>query len=346
MQAVLLAGRLLLAAVFLVAAIAKLLDLPGSRRSLEQLGIPAGLVPAGAKALPVVELAIAVALVPLATAWVAAVAASVLLLAFTVGVAVALARGVEADCHCFGRVASRPIGPATLIRNLGLLAVAIYVAVAGTDDAGTSATGWIDELSTGEAVAVTGGALIALALAFNTAFLFQLFRQNGRLWKEVEELRATLAGRSHEVQLGDYMPAFELPDLTGRVYALEDLLDHGDGLLLFFSDPGCSACEPVLPEIARRQRDPSEGPRPVVMTLGDADANRAKASEHGLDLVLLQDDMELARSVGVNGFPGALLLDDEGRVASEPAVGGHRVGDLLGITYGGPVEVVQVEAIG
>ena len=348
MDELLLAGRLVLAAVFLVAGVAKLADLTGSQRSLGQLGVPAPLVPATAVVLPLAELAVAVLLIPVATAWAAAVAAGALLLAFSVGVSLALARGVEADCHCFGRVSSRPVGPGTLARNLVLLAVAAFVVVAGAGDPGASATAWIAELTTAEAIAVAGGGVLALGLAFNTAFLFQLFRQNGRLWAEIQELRAGAGGSAGpvpEVALGDYMPAFELPDVAGRTHELEDLLDDGRGLLLFFSDPGCSACDPLLPEIARRQHEPGEGPRTIMLSMGDPDSNRAKVSEHGLELVLLQEDFELARSIGVNGFPGAILLDEEGRIASEPAVGGHRVGELLAATSG-PPELVHVDGDG
>ena len=347
MEGALLAGRLVLAAVFIVAAVAKLADLAGSRRSLEQLGAPAPLVPALAVVLPLVELLVAVALIPVATAWAAALAAVALLLAFTGGVATALARGVEADCHCFGRVSSRPVGPGTLARNLLLLALAGFVAIAGAGDGGASATAWIGDLTTAEAVAVAGGTLLALGLAFNTAFLFQLFRQNGRLWAEIEALRAGggASASAPEVQLGEYMPQFQLPDLAGRPHELEDLLDEGNGLVLFFTHPGCSACDPLLPEIGRRQHDPGAGPRPVVITQDDADANRAKASEHGLDLVLLAEDFELSRAVGISGFPGAIVLDGEGLVASEPAVGGHKVGELLAETYG-PPPLVQVEGAG
>src|SRR6202012_4109567 len=95
----------------------KLIDFDGARQSLGQFGIPSRFVSPVAAGLSVVEIAVAVALVPVASAWAAALVALVLLLVFTAAVAVALARGVEADCHCFGRISSRPIGVGTLARN-------------------------------------------------------------------------------------------------------------------------------------------------------------------------------------------------------------------------------------
>jgi uncharacterized membrane protein YphA (DoxX/SURF4 family) len=64
MDSVVLAARLLLAAVFVVAAVGKFMDLPGSRRSLVGFGVPEGLSNALGTVLPVAELAVAIALIP------------------------------------------------------------------------------------------------------------------------------------------------------------------------------------------------------------------------------------------------------------------------------------------
>src|SRR5215216_6392572 len=68
MDVVLLIVRLFLAAVLLVAGIAKLADRAGSRRSLLAFGLPKGLAGPLAVLLPLVELVAAVALVPSSTA--------------------------------------------------------------------------------------------------------------------------------------------------------------------------------------------------------------------------------------------------------------------------------------
>ena len=148
--------------------------------------MPRAAVPVAAILVPLAELAVAVALIPSATASVAAVGALVLLAAFTALVAVAVVRGTEAECHCFGNVTSRPVGPGTLVRNAVLLAMAGFVVAGG---AGTSATSWVADLSTAEAVLASVSVVLALGVAFNAAFLFQLFRQNGRLIAEIESLR-------------------------------------------------------------------------------------------------------------------------------------------------------------
>ena len=346
MNGLLLAARLGLACALVVAGVAKLVDLNGARRSLEQFGVPARLVSPVAVGLSALEIAMGLALVPVASAWGAALAATVLLSVFTAAVAVALTRGVEADCHCFGRISSRPIGAGTLARNAALVALAVFVAVAGAHSAGTSATAWIASLSTGEAVALGLCVVLALAVLFNAAFLVQLLRQNGRLWAELDELRATVAGgsagkSSADIAFGEPLPAVALGDLEGHRVDLRDVVGGGTDTLLFFSDPRCAACDRLLPEIGRRQRDPAADPRVVMLSLGDPELNRIKAAEHGIGPVLLHEGFDFPRSLGIAGMPGAVLVDGDGRVASNPAVGAEGVSALLAAAGSAQLTVIE-----
>jgi hypothetical protein len=343
MDGLLLAARLVLAATFIVAAVAKALDREGTRRSAEQLGAPATLAPVVATGLPVVEVALAVALIPTTTAWAASLAAVAVLLAFTGALVNAVVRGSEAECHCFGRVSAEPVGWGTVARNGVLLALAAFVAVGGIDGAGTSATAWIGDLSALDAVLVAAVAVLALGVAANAAFLLQLFQQNGRLWAEIGELREKTGIRPDPLAVGEPLPEFALRDLSDEVVTLDDLLAEERGLLLLFTSPDCAACEPLLPRIGGLE---AQGDlRPVVLSLGNPDDVRAKASEHGLDPVLVIPDFELPRSFGITGSPGALVVDAGGRVASAPALGTAKVNELLS-AWTGPLELVTVEGGG
>ena len=99
MTAVLLIARLLLAAVFAVAGLAKLADLAGSRRAMRDFGLPPGLAAQLWLVLPLAELAVAVALIPRSSAWWGALGALALLLLFVGGIGYNLARGRRPDCH-------------------------------------------------------------------------------------------------------------------------------------------------------------------------------------------------------------------------------------------------------
>jgi hypothetical protein len=140
--AVALAARVVLAAVLLIAAFAKLRR-PSATRAQTVALIGARSGSAIAAVLPLVELAIAVALVVWATP-VPGVVAAALLLAFTGVLLRAQVRRLP--CPCFGSPSrAAPVGPAAVVRNAVLIAYAV--------------------LATGSpADASTGGALIGIAV--------------------------------------------------------------------------------------------------------------------------------------------------------------------------------------
>jgi peroxiredoxin len=345
-SALVLAARLLLAAVFAVAATGKLLRRDETEATLGKFGVAESLRSPVAIALPLAELAIAFGLLPAVSAPWAGVAAFLLLAAFSVGVVRVLRADEEVECNCFGSLAPSRISGWTLARNGGLIVLAGFVAGAGISETGPSALAWIGELDATAAVGILAG-LALLAAAVNFAFFWQLMKQNGRL---VAELAAVSAGGAPSagagprgLPIGEMAPGFMLTELGGRSVDLDDLLDEERDLLLFFSDPGCNACNPLLSEIGHLQRDGDADARPVVISLGDPEAVGAKAAEHGLDLVLLQEDFDLARSYGLNGMPGAIVVDRAGRIASEPAVGGNAVTALIA-AVSSPLRLSKVEA--
>lgn len=173
MDAALLVARLVLAAVFTVAGIAKLADLPGSRAAVAGFGVPERLAHPIGTLLPFAELAVAVMLLPAATATAGAIGALALLLSFSVGIAASIARGEAPDCHCFGQLHSAPAGPSTLARNFALAALAGFVLVAG-EDAGPGLFEAIGDLDSTAAVALGAGLALALALAAGVGAYLQL----------------------------------------------------------------------------------------------------------------------------------------------------------------------------
>lgn len=121
------AARAGLSAAFAVSALAKLRDLRAFADSLERFGssghfgVRGALVPL----VPVLEGACGVSLLLLwSSPWPAWLALA-LLGAFTAAVLGNLVRGRRPPCPCFDPRAERPISGATLVRNAGLLALAV-----------------------------------------------------------------------------------------------------------------------------------------------------------------------------------------------------------------------------
>ena len=140
-------ARLALAAIFALAGAAKLADRDDARRTLRGFQVPERLVAALAVLVPVAELATAGALIASRTVAAGALAAVVLLAAFSAAIAGAIARGRQVDCGCFGRLYSAMVSRRTLARNGALIAVAAFVLARALTAAPTSATDWIATLS-------------------------------------------------------------------------------------------------------------------------------------------------------------------------------------------------------
>ena len=166
---------------------------------------------------------------------------------------------------------------------------------------------------------------------------FQLLRQNGRVLLHLESLEQRLAqlqavpapspqpaaapSLPQGLPLGSPAPAFALPNLAGQRQSLADF--RGKKLLLLFFNPRCGFCTQMAAELAALRTDGKDGkPVPLVVSTGDAEENRKLFAEHGIQCpVLLQEQMEVASQYQCNGTPMGYLLDEQGRIASELAVG-------------------------
>jgi len=346
----LLAARLLLALVFAVAGAAKLIDLRGSRRAMAGFGMPESLASPAGLALPLVELAIALALIPGRSAWAASLAAVALLIVFIAGLGINLIQGRKPDCHCFGQLHSEPIGPGTIARNVALLAVAGFIGVKGRSDAGASAVAWIGALGATEPVGLTAAIAGSIVIALQWWLLVNLFRQNGRLLVRVDALETAaplLAPAeapplpTHGLAPGTQAPGFILPGLYGETMTLEALRAQGNPTLLLFSSPGCGPCSALMPDMARWQREARDRLTVALIARGTIDENRAKAAEHGLVNVLIQDENEVAEAYRSPGTPSAVLIGPDGTVADAMAVGLEPVRTLASGRLGTPLPVPQ-----
>jgi uncharacterized membrane protein YphA (DoxX/SURF4 family)/peroxiredoxin len=323
-------GRLLLAGLFAVAGGAKLADRKGSLRALRDFAVPERLAPPLAFLLPIVELGIAAALLPGVSARVAAAAAAGLLVLFSIGATIALLRGRRPDCHCFGRLHSAPVGPATLARNVTLAAGAAALAVYGP---GTSFAA-VDPL------AAVGTVAVAL-LVVESLVLVALLRRHGHVLVQLDELASPVPAEVG-LEIGTPAPPFALPSARGELVTLRDLLAPGRPLLLTFIDPGCGPCAALLPVLAGWQNENAHRLTVATIGRGDMEANRAAAEEHGLDLLL--DGGDVTPAYGSAGTPCAVLVDPEGRVASSLRCGADGIRALIGDELDLGLEEVLVHA--
>lgn len=350
MNSMLLIGRLLLIAVFITAGLAKLTDRAGSRQAMINFGVPTTLARPLGVLLPLVELVVAAALIPVMTTWWSALGALILLLLFSGGISLNLARGRRPDCHCFGALYSAPVGRSTLARNGIFAALAGFVVWQGPDNVGPSAVGWLSALTKTEILGLSAIVVIVGLLAVEGWFLFHLLRQNGRLLLRIEAVEKmhdsedmpvvpSLARPTAGLPIGATAPAFQLPGLFGETLTLDALRSTGNPLMLIFSDPGCGPCNALMPEVSMWQHDYASKLTIALISRGTIEANRAKSSEHGLILVLLQRDREVAEAYHAHGTPSAVVVRPDGTIGSVLAAGVVAIKDLVAQTAEMPAPV-------
>jgi peroxiredoxin/uncharacterized membrane protein YphA (DoxX/SURF4 family) len=293
-------ARLLLAAVFTVAAASKLADQPGTRDTLRQFGVSDRLVRSAAVLLPASELAVAIGLLFRPVAVSAAVAAAVLLLVFSAAMERVIREGKSLACRCFGALSAEPVTRATIGRNAALIVVAAAVLVRRP----VALDGWLSDRSAAELVALALGAWALLA----TIACFVLWRRARRSSVEAPEV-------------GTRAPGFSLSDVDGRKVDSDSIITPGLPHLLAFVSENCPHCDELLPDLARWQDTLDERLPIVVLGSGDRKHHVEVARQYGLRNVYAQKDFEVADAFGVRGTPSAVLIDADGNVASEPLAG-------------------------
>jgi uncharacterized membrane protein YphA (DoxX/SURF4 family) len=339
MDALATGARLILAVVFAVAGTGKLFDRAGTRQAIISFGMPSRLAPAVARALPLLEVSVAIGLLPAISARGAALAALGLLVAFEIAIISNLVRGRRPPCRCFGQLQTAPVGWATVARNAGLVALAVLVL--SRERGGGNVIAAFAGITGAEAVMTTlAGFALALAV-IQGSLLLQLMRQNGRLVIRLDAIEARLgigdgrgalpdSGSDHEpagLPIGTHAPPWSLADEAGAAATLNGLLEPRAPVLLVFLDPSCGACSDLLPELARWQDDAGLPLRLVTISRRDG-ASDAYASQ-GLGPVFLQARSEVADAYRVPGWPAAVLVRADGTIGSAVVMGIEAIRQLV-----------------
>jgi thiol-disulfide isomerase/thioredoxin len=127
------------------------------------------------------------------------------------------------------------------------------------------------------------------------------------------------------VKKGDAVPSVKLRDLTGKATDLGTLRGHRT--MLLFWNPACGFCQRMLPAV-RSWNIPKNGPELVVISKGSVEDTRDQALPAK---VLLDPYFSAGQVFGATGTPSAVLVDEDGLVASEVGTGAGAVFALAGV---------------
>lgn len=191
--------------------------------------------------------------------------------------------------------------------------------------------------------------VLSVAVCGLSWLVYRLSRQNRRILARLDAIdgavaeagprragrgvadRPVAASRTNRDGLrpGAIAPAFSLPTVDGRSVSLADYA--GRRVLLVFSDPECGPCMELLPRLEGAARI-TEVPV-LVISRGSVDANRRSLAEARSRLtVAMQANWEVSHRYANFATPIAYLVDEQGRIASEVAVGATSILSLLSVS--------------
>jgi hypothetical protein len=293
-------SMVLLAGVFTVSGVAKIVDPEGTRTAVRGFGVAERLVSPVARVLPGFELVVAGMIIIPPVRLIGIMAAIALLLLFTAAVLFNVLQGRTPECRCFGQLRSTPIGWRTAGRNVSLLLVAIVLA-------GTQLTGSSVLNSEGTNLLTHGLIFIGIVSAAGFEFLAlpALFRHN------------VATEQAPPVNERSVSSGFVLPDIAGGHRSLSDLTSWNDPVGLLFIDPECDLCDEVLGELKSWKQAPWMYPRVQVIGCGTIEEHQAKAARFGIESILVQEDWEVADALGADNVPSLVFINPDNSLASQ-----------------------------
>lgn len=337
MEVILLLIRIFLFAVFAVAGIGKLLDREGSEKAFKEFSVPEDFAKPLSIILPIAELLFALLLLPVATAWLGAIGVFLLLAVFIGGMIWQIEKGNAPDCHCFGAIHSEPVSKKSLIRNIIFAILAFFLVAQGIENQGLGFTELTGEMAI---QLILGLATIGL-LGAVVFYLKKISEQQTQIMRRIEilELVSHEGGKAVEredvgdpydsLPIGAIAPAFELPDLNGKIVTSKQLLAKSKPLLFFFVSPNCSPCQALLPEVEVWQDELKDKVEFVFISSGKGAENAEKFGGNNFKQILLQEDKEVAHLFNSKWTPTVLLINANGLIASHLAVGDEGIRDLV-----------------
>lgn len=130
----------------------------------------------------------------------------------------------------------------------------------------------------------------------------------------------------NRVDLGSQIPEFEISTIDGRTVSSNDLV--GKPTLVTFWSTSCGHCERMAADL--KEWDHSRGlgdPNLLVFSDGEVEPH----AEMGLKApIVLDKGNKLSAKLGMFGTPSAVLIDENGRFASEVAIGAKHIWSLIG----------------
>lgn len=154
--------------------------------------------------------------------------------------------------------------------------------------------------------------LLWIAVGVLAVLVAALARQVGVLHERIAPAGALTLHQ--KVNVGDKGPDMRLTALDGAEVQVGGARDRSQ--LLFFLSPDCPVCKTLLPVLKSARAAERSWVDVVLASDGEAADHRRLVMAEGLSGIPYVLSEPLGRALGVSKLPYAVLLDEQGRIAS------------------------------
>lgn len=160
---------------------------------------------------------------------------------------------------------------------------------------------------------ITSQILLWFAVIVLSALVIALARQVGILHERIAPAGALTLHQ--KVNVGQKPTPMILDTIDGGRVSVAGA-NTGRSQLLFFASPDCPVCKALLPIVRSAARAEKDWLDVVLAGDGNGADYRRLVADHGLEDVPVILSEALGRAFGVSKLPYAVLIDEDGRVAS------------------------------
>jgi methylamine dehydrogenase accessory protein MauD len=144
--------------------------------------------------------------------------------------------------------------------------------------------------------------------------IYALTRQVGVLFERVAPAGALAMNKTLEV--GQLAPDFTLQSLSSGLVNVGGVQADKKSQLVFFVSPDCPVCKTLLPAVKSSAKAESAWLKVVLASDGKQDDHQGYVKNQGLSAFPYIVSELLGKSFGVAKLPYAVLIDEQGKVAS------------------------------
>jgi peroxiredoxin/uncharacterized membrane protein YphA (DoxX/SURF4 family) len=173
------------------------------------------------------------------------------------------------------------------------------------------------------AVLVNSEGAIASHLAVGDAAIRELVE---KIKAENTESDFLYISNGNQTKIGESVPEFILADLDGKQIGAKDF--KGKRTLVTFWSTTCPHCGNMMDELKNWEKEKGAN-EPDLIVFSDGDAETHKALKLNAP-ILLDKDYKTAEKFGMSGTPSAVLVDENGKIVSETAIGAGNIWALIG----------------